>query len=196
MKCLFIILYVLFLFGCSNKVISMADLKKDIKDNDVYTNGKYAVDIRYKVNGANVTGNFLSANLLKGDEAVYIKSGNDIVVEDNYPTVAVVTNETFFKYFDDNWKDAETVLKPGTHEIPLPEERLSETKSRLSRANREFEEISAKIANADISDIVNNFFIRRNNRPGCKLVIIIVEPSPIEEFFKIVCKENHRSFKK
>ena len=74
----------------------------DIKDNDVYTNGKYAVDIRYKVNGANVTGNFLSANLLKGDEAVYIKSGNDIVIEDNYPTVAVVTNETFFKYFDDN----------------------------------------------------------------------------------------------
>ena len=74
----------------------------DIKDNDVYTNGKYAVDIRYKVNGANVTGNFLSANLLKGDEAVYIKSGNDIVIEDNYPTVAVVTNDTFFKYFDDN----------------------------------------------------------------------------------------------
>ena len=74
----------------------------DIKDNDVYTNGKYAVDIRYKVNGANVTGNFLSANLLKGDEAVYIKSGNDIVIEDNYPTVAVVTNETFFKYFDDS----------------------------------------------------------------------------------------------
>ena len=74
----------------------------DIKDNDVYTNGKYAVDIRYKVNGANVTGNFLSANLLKGDEAAYIRSGNDIVIEDNYPTVAVVTNETFFKYFDDS----------------------------------------------------------------------------------------------
>lgn len=59
--------------------------------------------------------------------------------------------------------DAETVLKPGTHEIPLPEERLSETKSRLSRANREFEEISAKIANADISDIVNAFPVLRDS---------------------------------
>ena len=45
MKRLFIILYVLFLFGCSNKVISMEDLKRDIKDNDVTKFSKHIVQI-------------------------------------------------------------------------------------------------------------------------------------------------------
>ena len=81
---------------------SASTLSFDIQDNDIYTNGKYAVDIRYKVNNANVTGNFIEANTLKGDEAVYFKSGTGNVVEDNYPTVGVVTNKTFFNFFDDS----------------------------------------------------------------------------------------------
>ena len=81
---------------------SASTLTFDIKDNKIYTNGKYAVDILYKVNNANVTGNFLIANTLKGDEAVYIKSGTGNVIEGNYPTVGVVTNDTFFNFFDDS----------------------------------------------------------------------------------------------
>ena len=81
---------------------SASTLTFNIKDNKIYTNGKYAVDILYKVNNANVTGNFLLANTLKGDEAVYIKSGTGNVIEGNYPTVGVVTNDTFFNFFDDS----------------------------------------------------------------------------------------------
>ena len=80
---------------------SASTLSFDIKDNDIYTNGKYAVDILYKVNDAYVTGNYLSANILKGDDAAYIKSGTGNVIEGNYPTIGVVTNDTFFNFFDD-----------------------------------------------------------------------------------------------
>ncbi|MBO5939883.1 MAG: hypothetical protein J6R18_01635 [Kiritimatiellae bacterium] len=51
----------------------------------------------------------------------------------------------------------EVELKPGVREIALPEERLSETKARLGSAEREFGEISARIANVDVSDIISEF---------------------------------------
>jgi hypothetical protein len=81
---------------------SASTLSFDVQDNEIYTNGKYAVDILYKVNNAIITGNYLAANTLKGDEAAYIKSGTGNVIENNYPTVGIVTNDTFFDFFDDS----------------------------------------------------------------------------------------------
>ena len=81
---------------------SASTLSFDIQDNKIYTNGKYAVNINYAVTKGIVTGNFMLSNLLKGDDAAYIKSGTTKVIENNFPTVGVVTNKTFFNYFDDN----------------------------------------------------------------------------------------------
>ncbi len=80
---------------------SASTLSFDIKDNEVYTNGHYAVDIRYKVDNANVTGNYMEAYALKGDDAAYIKSGTGNVIKNNYPTIGVVNNSTFFNFFDE-----------------------------------------------------------------------------------------------
>jgi len=80
---------------------SASTLSFDIQDNEIYTNGKYAVDIRYKVQNANVIGNYLTANTLKGDDAAYIRSGEN-VVENNTPVIGIVTNKTFFNFFDDS----------------------------------------------------------------------------------------------
>ena len=53
--------------------------------------------------------------------------------------------------------DEKTEEIPGVREIPLPSERLSATKGKLSDAEREIAEITAKIAGADVSDIVKSF---------------------------------------
>ena len=47
--------------------------------------------------------------------------------------------------------------EPGVRQIPLPEERLSVTKNRLSDAESEMADITAKIARADVSGIVKAF---------------------------------------
>ena len=87
--------------GISAVQDSVKTLSFDIKDNTVYVNGKYAVDIRYAPQSAIVTGNFLVAYDLVGDKAVYFKSGNNNVVENNEPT-NVVTNDTFYDFFDND----------------------------------------------------------------------------------------------
>ena len=47
--------------------------------------------------------------------------------------------------------------EPGVRQIPLPEERLSVTKNRLSDTESEMADITAKIARADVSGIVKAF---------------------------------------
>ena len=47
--------------------------------------------------------------------------------------------------------------EPGVRQIPLPEERLSVTKNRLSETESELSGITAKIAQADVSGIVKAF---------------------------------------
>ena len=53
--------------------------------------------------------------------------------------------------------DEEVEELPGVREIPLPSERLSVTKSKLADAEREIADITAKIAGADVSEIVKSF---------------------------------------
>ncbi|WP_407453818.1 right-handed parallel beta-helix repeat-containing protein [Methanobrevibacter sp.] len=84
---------------------SAKTLTFDIKDNEVYTNGKYAVEMLYPPEYAVVVGNTLYAYELTGDEAVYIKSGDNNTVHDNLPAeelTNIVTNDTFFRFFDEN----------------------------------------------------------------------------------------------
>ena len=86
--------------GVSAVQSSAKTLLFDIQDNEIYTNGKYAVDIRYAPTAGIVIGNYLLSNDFQGDKAVYFKSGNNNIVENNTPT-NVVTNDTFFNFFDD-----------------------------------------------------------------------------------------------
>ena len=53
--------------------------------------------------------------------------------------------------------DEEVEELPGVREIPLPSERLAVTKSKLADAEREIADITAKIAGADVSEIVKSF---------------------------------------
>ena len=53
--------------------------------------------------------------------------------------------------------DEEVEEIPGVREIPLPSERLAVTKSKLADAEREIADITAKIAGADVSEIVKSF---------------------------------------
>ena len=53
--------------------------------------------------------------------------------------------------------DEGTAERPGVREIPLPAERLSVTKEKLADAERETAEITAKMARADVSEIVRAF---------------------------------------
>ena len=53
--------------------------------------------------------------------------------------------------------DEEVEEIPGVHEIPLPSERLAVTKSKLADAEREIADITAKIAGAEVSEIVKSF---------------------------------------
>ena len=66
-------------YGISNAQYSSVD-EFDIKDNIVYTEGKYAVVINY-ADDSTVSNNYLIASELFGDDSVY---GGD-VVENNYP---------------------------------------------------------------------------------------------------------------
>ena len=86
--------------GISAIQYSASTLSFDIQDNVIFTNGKYAVEMLYAPQSAIVTGNFLVAYDLVGDKAVYFKSGKNNVVENNEPT-NVVTNDTFYDFFDD-----------------------------------------------------------------------------------------------
>ena len=53
--------------------------------------------------------------------------------------------------------DEEVEELPGVREIPLPSERLAVTNSKLADAEREIADITAKIAGADVSEIVKSF---------------------------------------
>ena len=85
--------------GISAVQSSAKTLSFDIQDNEIYTNGKYTVDIRYAPTVGIVTGNYLLSYDLQGDNSVYFKSGNNNRVENNMPT-NVVTNDTFYDFFD------------------------------------------------------------------------------------------------
>jgi hypothetical protein len=58
------------------------DASADIKDNNITVDGQYAVYYAVAAT-ATVTGNALCAHELTGDDAVYIKSGNNNTVENN-----------------------------------------------------------------------------------------------------------------
>jgi hypothetical protein len=86
--------------GISAIQYSAKTLTFDIQDNEIYTNGKYAVQMIYAPSKTTVTGNYLLSYDLQGDKSVSVKSGGSITVENNRPT-NVVTNDTFFDFFDD-----------------------------------------------------------------------------------------------
>ena len=91
---------------------SASTLSFDIKDNEVHTNGKYAVEMLYPPQSAIVVGNTLYAYELTGDAAVYIKSGDNNEVHDNLPAeelTNIVTNDTFFRFFDENGMLLDTI---------------------------------------------------------------------------------------
>ena len=91
---------------------SAKTLTFDIKDNEVYTNGKYAVEMLYPPQSAVVVNNTLYAYELTGDAAVYIKSGDNNTVHDNLPAeelTNIVTNDTFFRFFDENGMLLDTI---------------------------------------------------------------------------------------
>ncbi|MBE6500104.1 MAG: hypothetical protein E7Z80_06145, partial [Methanobrevibacter thaueri] len=68
---------------------SAPTLSFDVQGNKVFTNGKYAVDILYTTEKTIVTDNYLIANTLTGDDAVYIKSGSANTVKNNVPPYPV-----------------------------------------------------------------------------------------------------------
>ena len=77
------------LFGISFVQYSSGSHTYDIRDNTIFTEGKYAVYLR-DAKDSNVTENYLVAKELKGDDSVII-SGENNVVKDNLPTDAVAT---------------------------------------------------------------------------------------------------------
>lgn len=99
--------------GISAVQYSASTLSFDIQDNNIYVpDGKYAVDIRYAPSEATVIGNALCAHELTGDDAVYIKSGNNNTVENNVhgyvnmpktgeDTYNIPANVPSFKVYDD-----------------------------------------------------------------------------------------------
>ena len=97
--------------GISAVQDSASTLTFDVKDNEVYTNGKYAVYILYPPQSAVVVGNTLYGHELTGDDAVYIKSGNNNEVHDNLPKALtnIVTNDTFYNFFDENGMLLDTI---------------------------------------------------------------------------------------
>ena len=72
------------LFGISYAQYTAKSHEFDIRDNTVYTDGKYAVYLRDAAN-SNVTENTLYAHELLADEAVLIDSGNNNIIKDNRP---------------------------------------------------------------------------------------------------------------
>jgi hypothetical protein len=97
--------------GISAVQYSASTLTFDVKDNEVYTNGKYAVEMLYAPQSAVVVGNTLYAYELTGDDAVYIKSGDNNEVHDNLPKALtnIVTNATFFNFFDEDGMLLDTI---------------------------------------------------------------------------------------
>ncbi len=87
------------LFGISYAQDNKRNHTFDIDSNYITTEGKYAI---FLMNVANttVTDNTLFGQELYGDAAVYVDSGSS-VVENNTPEV-IITNDTFFNYFDEN----------------------------------------------------------------------------------------------
>jgi predicted outer membrane repeat protein len=71
-----------YIFGISAAQDSYLDFSVDIKDNEIYSDGMYAVYVKNTENGE-VSGNYLIANELQGDDAVY--ANDDVIVEDNFP---------------------------------------------------------------------------------------------------------------
>jgi len=78
------------LFGISYAQYTANSHVFDIRDNTVYTDGKYAVYLR-DAKDSNVVENYLIAKELKGDAAVNV-SGTNNVVKDNYPSSAVLSS--------------------------------------------------------------------------------------------------------
>ena len=76
--------------GMASEYVS-GDVVADIKDNKINNVlGKYAV-YYVKASNTNVIGNTLYAHRLKGDEAVFIGSGENNVVKDNLPITIIAT---------------------------------------------------------------------------------------------------------
>lgn len=65
----------------------------DIQNNDIFTNGHYAVNIGSAITSVTVTGNRLGAAALGGDDAVYYvdEEADDVLIENNTPAVAPPT---------------------------------------------------------------------------------------------------------
>ena len=98
--------------GISAIQYSASTLSFDIQNNDIYVpDGKYAVELLYAPSEATVTGNALCAYELTGDDAVYIKSGDNNTVENNLlgyvmpktgkSTYNIPANVSSFKVYDD-----------------------------------------------------------------------------------------------
>lgn len=64
----------------------------DIEDNNIFTNGQYALSVPYTYSQVTVTGNHLAAAQLGGDDAVYAEENvNKVLIEDNdWPAAAPV----------------------------------------------------------------------------------------------------------
>ena len=74
----------MYLFGISYAQWLYGDHEFDVRDNAVFTKGKYAVYFLNAVN-TNVTNNNLHAYALDGDDAAIIKGGSNNVIRDNMP---------------------------------------------------------------------------------------------------------------
>ncbi|MDO5832345.1 MAG: hypothetical protein Q4Q14_05840, partial [Methanobrevibacter sp.] len=80
------------LYGISYSQYTEGDHTFDIKDNNIITEGKYAVYL-LKAKNSNVTGNTLYAHELMGDKAVNVYSGEGNIVKDNCPVDSTLTIE-------------------------------------------------------------------------------------------------------
>jgi len=77
------------LYGISYAQYTSGTHTYDIKDNTIYTDGKYAIYLQ-SAQDSNVTGNTLYAHELTSDDAVNISSGKNNVVKDNLPSSELV----------------------------------------------------------------------------------------------------------
>ncbi|WP_406535240.1 beta strand repeat-containing protein, partial [Methanobrevibacter sp.] len=87
------------LYGISYAQYGLNGLIFDIRDNTVYTEGKYAIYLRDAKN-SNVTGNYLIANELKGDSSVNVVGENNIVIN-NFPSAPVLSADDLVMTYKD-----------------------------------------------------------------------------------------------
>lgn len=77
----------------------------DIKDNTIYTQGKYGVYLLKAMN-SNITNNVVYSSFAEGNDAVYIGEGENNNISDNNIIIDVpenvVTPENFFEFFDED----------------------------------------------------------------------------------------------